>query len=89
MEVPLRAAPRLTATLRNEGATLVIVKIEDMSPGAAVAMGEAIEDMEHLIEAMGLRLIEATGPHPSVQGLDMGPRQRGPTQQGLTLLEVC
>lgn len=90
MEVALRAPPRLTATLRNEEATLVIAKIAvDTSPAAAVAMGAAIEDMEHLIEAMGLHLIEAMGPHRSVQGLDMGPRQIGPTQLGLTLLEVC
>lgn len=90
MEVALGAPPRLTATLRNEEATLVIAKIAvDTSPAAAVAMGVAIEDMEHLIEAMGLHLIEAMGPHRSVQGLDMGPCQIGPTQQGLTLLEVC
>ena len=90
MEVALRAPPRLTATLRNEEATLVIAKIAvDTSPAAAVAMEAAIEDMEHLIEAMGLHLIEATDPHRSVQGLDMGPRQIGPTQQDPTPLEVC
>lgn len=90
MEVALRAPPRLTATLRNEEATLVIAKIAvDTSPAAAVAMGAAIEDMEHLIEAMGLHLIEATDPHRSVQGLDMGPRQIGPTQQGPTPLEAA
>ena len=97
MEVALRAPPRLTATLRNEEATLVIAKIAvDTSPAALVAMGAAIEDMEHLIEdmehlieAMGLHLIEATDPHRSVQGLDMGPRQIGPTRQGPTPLEVC